>query len=313
MSKIKVVVTDYVESDLDWEVEQFSQFDIEFSYYQMKEASRGALLDLISDADVIIVNMAKIDEDVILGLDQCKLIIRHGVGYDNVDVPTANKHGIQVAYVPDYCVNEVAEQAVMLIFACQRKLLIQNRILERSTDEGKWMFDPIYPVFSIKGKILGLIGCGRIGGTVYKMMQGFDVRTLICDPYLSERRKQSLGIETVSFERLLRESDIISLHTPLNEETYHLIDEEELKLIKPTAILINTARGGIVNLNALDKSLLKGEIAHAGIDVYEKNLLITTSIYCETQMLSAHHIWPGFLKNQAGVFARKSWMMSSDS
>lgn len=270
MSNIKVVVTDYVESDLNWEMDKFSQFDIEFSYYQMKEASREALLSVLKDADVIIVNMAPIDEGLISGLDQCKLIIRHGVGYDNVDVSAANKHRIQVAYVPDYCVNEVAEQAVMLILACQRKLLIQTRILKMSSAEEKWMFDPIYPVFSIKGKTLGLIGCGRIGSTVHKMMQGFDIRTLICDPYLSDRRKQTLGIKTVSFDRLLREADIVSLHTPLNEETYHLIDEEEIKLMKPTAILINTARGGIVNLDALDKALLNCELAHAGIDVYEK-------------------------------------------
>jgi D-3-phosphoglycerate dehydrogenase len=270
MSKIKVVVTDYVEPDLDWELKQFNQYDINFSFFQMKDAPRENLLSTVRDADVIIVNMAPIDEGLISALKNCKLVIRHGVGYDNVDVKAANEHGIQVAYVPDYCVNEVAEQAVMLMFACQRKLLIQTCILTESAAEKKWLFDPIYPVFSIKGKTLGLIGCGRIGSTVLKMMGGFDINFLVCDPYLSDRRKQALGTETVSFDRVLRESDVISLHTPLNAETYHLIDEEELRIMKSTAVLINTSRGGVVNLNALDAALVSGELAHAGIDVYEK-------------------------------------------
>lgn len=270
MDNIKVVISDYIEPDLNWEEKQFREIGADFSYYQLKFAPPQEILKHTSNADIMIVNMAKITAEVIAGLHQCKLIIRHGVGYDNVDVDAANERGIQVAYVPDYCVNEVAEQAVMLIFACQRKLLTQNRILSTSSKEGEWKFEPVYPVYSIKGKKLGIIGCGRIGSTVYRMMQGFDLNFLICDPYLSERRKSSLGIETVPCERVLRESDIVTLHTPLNEETHHLIDEYELKSMKPSAVLINTSRGGVVDLRALDQALKNGEIAQAGIDVFEE-------------------------------------------
>lgn len=270
MAKLKIIVTDYIESDLHWEEEQFRQLGLNFSYHQLKVASPEELLETISDADILIVNMAGINAEVIAGLHHCKLIIRHGVGYDNVDVSAAIERGIQVAYVPDYCVNEVAEQAVMLIFACQRKLLVQKRILDISSNEGEWEFDPIYPVFSIKGKTLGIVGCGRIGSRVYSMMQSFSLQFLICDPYLSDHRKQALGIETISLENLLLGSDIVTVHTPLNEETHHLIDDAELKMMKPTAILVNTARGGIINLRALDKALKNGEISQAGIDVYEE-------------------------------------------
>jgi D-3-phosphoglycerate dehydrogenase len=270
MNKIKVIISDYVEPNLDWEEEQFREMGVNFSYFQLKFASPQEILKYTSNADILIVNMAKITAEVMAGLHQCKLIIRHGVGYDNVDVDAANERGIQVSYVPDYCVNEVAEQAVMLIFACQRKLLTQNRILYTSSKEGEWIFEPIYPVYSIKGKTLGIIGCGRIGSTVYRMMQGFDLDFLICDPYLSERRKSSLGIETVQLERVLRESDIVTLHTPLNEETHHLIDKNEFKSMKPSAVLVNTSRGGVVDLRALDQALKQGEIAQAGIDVYEE-------------------------------------------
>ncbi len=270
MSRTIVKVTDFIESDLNWEQKQFRELGVDFSYYQLKFASPEELLQKISDANILITNMAKIDAEVIAGLQNCKLILRHGVGYDNVDVGAANEHGIQVAYVPDYCVNEVAEQAIMLILACQRKLLVQSRILDASSTAGEWQFDPIYPVFSIKGKTLGIVGCGRIGSTVFRMMQGFGLQFLICDPYLSRRRKQDLGVETIPLQHLLQESDIVTLHTPLNAETHHLIDEPELKMMKPTAILINTARGGIVNLRALDKALRNGKLAHAGIDVYEE-------------------------------------------
>lgn len=270
MDKIKVVISDYIEPDLNWEEEQFRELGIDFSIFQLKFALPEEILRYTSDANILIVNMAKITGEVIAGLHKCKLIIRHGAGYDNVDVVAANERGIQVAYVPDYCVNEVAEQAVMLIFACQRKLLTQSRILETSSRQGEWQFDPVYPVFTIKGKTLGLVGCGRIGSTVYRMLQGFGLHFLICDPYLSEKSKDAMGIETVPLEYLLRKSDIITIHAPLNEETYHLIDEAELKLMKPSGTLINTARGGIVNLRALDKALRIGEIAHAGVDVYEE-------------------------------------------
>ncbi|MFV1858829.1 MAG: C-terminal binding protein [Anaerolineales bacterium] len=266
----RVVVTDFIEPDLEWEAEQFRELGVKFSAHHLKFGTAQQLIAAAGQSDVLIVNMAKITREVMDGLERCKLIIRHGAGYDNVDIQAAATRGISVSYIPDYCVNEVAEQAIMLIFACQRKLMMQKRILMDSCDKGEWAFDPIYPVYSVRGKTLGIVGCGRIGSTVYKMTQGFGLQYLIYDPYLSERRKQSLGIETIPLEITLRKADIVTVHTPLNEETYHLLDEPQFRLMKPTAILINTARGGIVNLSALDKALKKGELAHAGIDVYEE-------------------------------------------
>lgn len=270
MENIKVVITDYIEPDLDWEAEQFAQMGVDFQVYQKKFASPEELIEITADADVVIVNMAKISSKVINGLTKTRLIIRHGVGYDNVDVHAAAEKGIQVARVPDYCVNEVAEQAVMLIFACQRKLTSQINVLDKSSRKGEWDFEPVRPIYSLHGKTLGLIGCGRIGSRVYEMMQGMGMKCLIDDPYLSDRRKQQLGIETVSLEEVLKEADVITIHAPLNEETYHLLDQSEFELMKSTAVLVNTARGGIVNLRALDEALRKGELAFAGVDVYEE-------------------------------------------
>jgi D-3-phosphoglycerate dehydrogenase len=122
----------------------------------------------------------------------------------------------------------------------------------------------------VHGKTLGIVGCGRIGSTVYHMLQGFGLRFLVCDPYLSEQRKHELGIETLPLEAVLKEADIVTLHLPLNQETHHLFDELQFRMMKNNAILINTARGGLVNLGALDRALREGWIAQAGIDVYEK-------------------------------------------
>jgi D-3-phosphoglycerate dehydrogenase / 2-oxoglutarate reductase len=270
MTKLKVVVSDYIEPNLDWESEQFAQMGVDFSTYQLKKAPTPEILNVIADADVVIVNMAPMNEEVLNGLNRTKLIIRHGVGYDNIDVPTASRRGIVVSYMPDYCMNEVAEQAVMLIMACQRKLSQQIHLTEESSRSGKWIFEPVYPVYSLRGKTLGIIGCGRIGSLVHTMMQNFGLkRILICDPYLTEERRSELGSPFLPLNELLNESDIVTIHTPLGRETFHLLDEPQFKQMKTTAILVNTARGGIVNLDALDRALKNGQPGFAGIDVYE--------------------------------------------
>jgi len=267
---LKVVVTDYIEPDLDWEAAECRRLGLDFSVYQLKPAWAQDLLAVIADADVVIVNMAKISAEVIQGLQKCRLIIRHGIGYDNVDIAAASKQGIVVAYIPDYCVNEVAEQAMMLIMACQRKLVQQQAILGESAARRQWDFNSINPVFRLHGKTVGIVGLGRIGGTVYRMLQGFDVDFRIVDPYLSEARRLKFGVTLCSFEQVLQESDIITIHCPLKwEETYHMFSLPQFQQMKKTAVLINTARGGIVDLAALDQALNQGELAMAGIDVYE--------------------------------------------
>lgn len=312
MKKIKVVVTDYIEPNLDWEIEEFAQMGVDFSAYQLKNAPAVELIKAIVDADVIVVNMATINEDVLKGLKRTKLIIRHGVGYDNIDVQAASRYNIVVSYMPDYCMHEVAEQAVMLIMACQRKLNQQIHLTEESRQKGKWIFEPIYPIFSLHGKTLGIIGCGRIGSLVQSMMQNFGLkRTLICDPYLSEERRRALNSPLLSLNEVLRESDIVTVHTPLGPETYHLLDEPQFKLMKPTAILVNTARGGIVNLDTLNEALKNGRPGFAGIDVYEhepptKDMTILDN---EKAICTPHLAW---LSEEAGWNIRRQIVADVD-
>jgi D-3-phosphoglycerate dehydrogenase / 2-oxoglutarate reductase len=271
MSAFKMVVTDYIEPDLQWEEEQAKNLDIDFHAYQLKTAEPAELINACQDAEVVVVNMARFTDEVISELPNTKLILRHGIGYDNVDIHAANQQNIMVGYYPDYCVNEVAEQALMLMFACQRKIQHQFKILKQSSELGQWQFHEIMPVYSLHGKTIGIVGAGRIGSTLIKLLKGFEVNILVTDPYLSPNRKADLKIQTIPLEALIKNSDIISIHCPLKwEETYHMFDEPQFKLMKSNAVLINTARGGIVNLSALDKALRIGQLAMAGIDVYEQ-------------------------------------------
>lgn len=270
MNKLKFVITDYIENDLNFEKQRASELGIELVDHQLKNASKEELIVAVSDADIVLVNMAKFDSEVLSSLKNCRLLLRHGIGYDNVDVPAATEAGIAVANYPTYCVRDVAEQAMMLIMGCQRKILIQNLLLGESAASGKWVFEDVYPVFRLEGKTLGIIGLGRIGGTIFRMLSGFGMEIIVCDPYISQERIEEYGANILPFDEVISNADVITIHCPLNwEETYHMFDTPQFEMMKKNAILINTARGGIVNLESLDDALNAGELAGAGIDVYE--------------------------------------------
>lgn len=270
MKTARIIVTDYIEPDLEWERAQLAGAPATLEAFQLKSASREDLLAQIGDADVLVVNMVKFSRDVIEDLRSCKLIIRHGVGYDNIDVDAATDHGIQVCYVPDYCREEVAEQAMMLLLLCRRKFTRQQESLEVSVRKGQWDFSGVGAIRRFSGTKAGIVGCGRIGSLVVGMLRGFGIDVMVHDPYLSERRQAELGIRCMPLEDVLRNADMVTTHPALTHETKYMIGERELRMMKPTAIIVNTARGAIVNAEALARACKEGWIAGAGIDVYEK-------------------------------------------
>jgi D-3-phosphoglycerate dehydrogenase len=268
-----VAVTDFIESDLDWEAKELASKNIRFDAYQLKFKTEEEILEKIRDADVIVVNMVKITESLVSKLKKCRLIIRHGIGYDNVDVPACTKYGIQFAYQPDYCKEDVAEHAIALIFACARKVVRSRRTLEESSKRGQWDFTGLFPIYRLDGKTLGILGVGRIGSRVFRKLRTFGFRILACDPYLNENRKKELvekGLVFVDKETLFRESDYVTVHTPLQPETRHIVNADMLSLMKPTAYVINTSRGPMVDFAALANAVRKGVIAGAAIDVFDK-------------------------------------------
>jgi D-3-phosphoglycerate dehydrogenase len=270
MRQTRIVVTDYIEPDLDWERQQLAPLPVTFEAHQLKSAPVQEIISTIGEADVLIVNMTKMTREIFQNLRSCKLIIRHGVGYDNIDVDAATEMGIQVCYVPDYCGEEVAEQAMMLLLLCRRKFTWQLESLDDSVRKGQWDFSKVIPVHRFSNTKAGLIGCGRIGSLVVKMLRGFGVEVMVHDPYLSERRQAELGIRCIPLKELLPEADMVTLHPSLTHETQYMIGERELRMMKPTAILVNTARGAVVNADALARACKEGWIAGAGVDVFEK-------------------------------------------
>jgi D-3-phosphoglycerate dehydrogenase len=187
-----------------------------------------------------------------------------------VDVAACTKHGIPFAYQPDYCTEDVAEHAIALLLACARKVPSSRAILDRSVAKGQWDFAGLFPMYRMQGKVLGIVGVGRIGSRVAQKLASFGFRILGNDPYLGAERRKELGLEWVDQETLFKASDYVSIHTPLNDETRHIVNAKTLGLMKRTAYLVNTARGGMVDIPALASALKAGAIAGAALDVYDR-------------------------------------------
>jgi D-3-phosphoglycerate dehydrogenase len=203
-------------------------------------------------------------------LTRCRLLIRHGIGYDNVDVEACTKQGIAFAYQPDYCKEDVAEHAIALIFACARQVVWSRRTLDESSARGQWDFSGLFPIRRMDGKTLGIVGLGRIGSRVYRKLRFFGMNIIATDPYLSDKRKAEFtDVHFVDKKTLFATADYITVHTPLNPETRHFVDAEALSWMKPTAYLVNTSRGPMVDAAALAQACREKRIAGAAIDVFD--------------------------------------------
>lgn len=221
--------------------------------------------ELLPFIDALLVVSAKIGREVIDELKQCAVIVRYGSGTDNVDAEYATEKGIIVANVPDFCLSEVADHTMTLILAVARKLLR----MDRNTRQGYWRSRSTENVRRISGKTLGLVGFGAIAQHVARRASAFDMKIIAHDPLIDHSRAQSLDVRAVGLKELLEQGDFVSLHAPLNRHTHHMIGEAELRMMKPDSVLVNTARGGLVEEEALVRALTEGWISAAGIDVYE--------------------------------------------
>ncbi len=302
---MKWIVTDYIEDNLDWEAAEMKKAGIEFAAHQLKFKPEDEVVAKIKDADIVLVNMVKFADSLIAKLPKMKLLIRHGIGYDNVDVAACTKHGVQFAYQPDYCVEDVAEHAIALVMACGRKVVWSRKTLDESSARQQWDFSGLLPLRRMAGKTLGVVGIGRIGSRVVQKMAAFGFKIVGCDPYLSDKRKKALGIEFVDKETLFCNADYISLHTPLGPETKHIVNAQTLSLMKPTAYLINTSRGPMVDEDALAAALKKKQIAGAAIDVFAVEPPPTSHPFfgLENIILTPHIAWAS---DEAGQEIRQS-------
>jgi len=261
--RAKVVITDHVFPSLDIERAVLGEAGADLVVLQAR--TEEDLLGATADADALMVCYAPITRRVIAQLQRCRIIARYGIGVDNVDLPAATERGITVTNVPDYCIDEVSDHAVALLLACARKILL----LDRRVRAGRWEAGDARPVYRLRGRTLGLVGFGKIPRRVAEKAQALGLRVLAYDPYVGPEEMGAHRVAKATLEEVLSQADFVSIHAPLVPETRGLIGERELRLMKPTSYLINTARGPIVQEEALVRALREGWIAGAGLDVLE--------------------------------------------
>jgi D-3-phosphoglycerate dehydrogenase len=230
------------------------------------------------DADFILTFKKPVTRKVIEQLERCRLIYNIGTGYETIDMAAATEHGICVSYPDAYCSEEVAEHAMALILACTRKLVR----LDRAVREGKWesyekreiRFNILPPMLPIKGKTLGLIGFGRIARKLVPKAKGFEMRVLAFDPYVPASVFDEYGVEAVLLDYLIENSDFLSVHAAFTSDARHMLGAEQFKRMKPTAYVINCARGEFIDEAALYQALSRGEIAGAALDVIQEERML---------------------------------------
>ena len=228
--------------------------------------SEDEFIEKTRGADGLIVVDERIPRRVLESWDRCKVVLRTGVGVDTVDVDAATELGIAVVNLPDLWSREVANHAVALLLACNRRL----RLLDKAVRVGGWSSLSPGGMGSLHGESLGLVGLGRIGRAMARRAAAFEMDLLAYDPYAEPSVFDDLGVASVPFDELLHRSDYVSIHCPRTDETFHMFDEETFRQMRPTAYLINTARGPIVDQAALMRALQEGWIAGAGLDVLER-------------------------------------------
>jgi D-3-phosphoglycerate dehydrogenase len=263
MSKFRVVITDHGFPNLRHEEDVITAAGGELVVAQCKTPEE--VLAASRDADALLVQWAPLNAAVIAELARCKVIVRYGIGYDNVDIAAAKARGIPVCNVPDYGVHEVAEHAVSMAVALARQL----PSIDARLRAGTWKITPDRQMPSLREMTFATAGFGRIARSAHHMIRGFGGKRIAYDPFVPADVMAMEGVEKVEIDDLFTRADLVSLHLPLTAETKHFVNAERLKEMKPTAIIINTARGPLIDTVALAAALKNYQIAGAGIDVFE--------------------------------------------
>lgn len=268
----KIVITDCDHVSFDEERKVCEDNGFEFVKLQLASGQEDETAKALKGVEVVGNQYLKFTDSLFDKLPNLKCIVRYGVGVDNVDIPSATKHGVAVCNVPDYGSNEVASHAFAMMLALTRKL----KIMDRSVEQGYWNYELSVPITRYSELTVGVIGFGRIGRAFAKMAHDFGCKVCAFDvlfpPTLSSSEREKYGIpqwtNLVNLEDIFKNSDVISLHAPLTKENGGCVSEKQLKMMKKTSYLINVSRGGLVNEPDLYKALVNGDIAGAAIDTW---------------------------------------------
>lgn len=264
LSIMEIVVLDSGYKSYDFEKELFEKNGFILRVYPSYAGSQDDKIEFARNADGILVRHTLIDDHFLSGMNNLKAVVRYGVGYDNIDVDACTRHGVKVANVQGYANQSVSDHAMALMFACCRAMWDTDSQLFK-----RFASPLVEDVFELHDKTLGIIGLGRIGSVFCRKASPLFRNVLAADPYKPPEHFKSLSVKKVNLEELLAESDVISIHCNLTDETRHLINSGTLGLTRKRPVIINTSRGGVISEPDLVEALNSGRIHSAGIDVYE--------------------------------------------
>ncbi len=260
---MKIYITDCDHESMDIEKKTFTKEGVDFEILNVTQPED--IIRACHNADALILQYATISDNVLSSLKNLKGVVRYGVGVNTIDIESATKNNVAVCNVPDYGTNEVADHALALIMALARKL----PLLIKDTKSNIWAYEKAIPIYRLQEQTAGIIGLGRIGLSLAKKLHGIGLKVIGFDP-LAKKEQLPDYINFVSLDELLSHSDIISLNLPLTKSTDNLIDSKAFSKMKSNCYLVNTARGGIVNEEALYQALLNHTIAGAALDVFKQ-------------------------------------------
>jgi D-3-phosphoglycerate dehydrogenase len=284
---MNTLITDYGFSNLDQERDALSRAGIELQTAQCKTAAE--VIAVAAHADALIVQWAPITAEVIAALKNCKVIVRYGIGVDNVDLKAAGERGIPVCNVPDYCIPEVADHSIALALSLARQLPQTDAAVRNKV----WKITPPFAFAAFRELTFAVAGFGRIARAVLTRAAAFGFRLAAYDPFVDKQVFIDAGVRQVTKDELFEVAGLLSLHLPLTPETRHFINRESLARMRRDAIIINTARGGLIDSDALAAALKENRIAGAGLDVYEKEPLPLDHVLrsAPNTILTSHTAW----------------------
>ncbi|WP_324736229.1 glyoxylate reductase [Thermococcus sp. SY098] len=290
MRKPKVFITRQIPETAINVIRKYYEVEV---WRDEKEPPREVLLEKVRGVDALVTLLSdKIDREILDNAPRLRIIAQYAVGYDNIDIEEVTRRGIYVTNTPDVLTEATADFAWALLLATARHLVDADKFVR----SGEWKrkgvaWHPLmYLGYDVYGKTIGIIGFGRIGQAIARRAKGFNMRILYYSRTRKPEKERELGAEFRPLDELLRESDFVVLAVPLTKETYHMINEKRLKLMKPTAILINIARGKVVDTKALIKALEEGWIAGAGLDVFEEEPYHNEKLFKLKNVTLAPHI-----------------------
>jgi D-3-phosphoglycerate dehydrogenase len=285
MSRFRAVLVEHGYASLELEREVINAAGgelIDADALPLAEALR-----LCEDADAVMVRRIQVTAELIRRFRRCRILLRYGVGTDNVDVHAATEANMIVGHVPSYCLDEVSTHALALLLACVRNVVTTHAAVQR----GAWDVNRTTPLWRMAGRTLGIVGFGQIGQALAAKLASWGMTLLAADPFVDPDRAGKLGVRLLPLEEVLRASDYVSLHAPLLPETHHLINARSLAWMKPGAILVNTARGGLVDGTAVRAALDQGRLAWAALDVFEEEPLpVDSPMRQHPRILTSDHV-----------------------